>query len=78
MYFKFKYHSQKIMFFFYQQSEIEQIEKSERVGGVQQHKRITAALGKQIQQQTSKLEEVNCLKSKFLWQLMRYFVYFIC
>ncbi|KAL3831574.1 hypothetical protein ACJMK2_023312 [Sinanodonta woodiana] len=41
------------------QSEIEQIEKSERVGGAQQHKRITAALKKQIDQQQSKLEEVK-------------------
>lgn len=38
--------------------EIEQIEKSERVGGAQQHKRITATLKKQIEQQRSKLEEV--------------------
>ena len=44
--------------FVFQQSEIEQIEKSERVGGAQQHKRVTAALNKQIQQQTSRIEEV--------------------
>ena len=44
----------------FQQAEIEQIEKSERVGGAQQHKRITAALGKQIQQNTDKLQEVSC------------------
>ena len=47
-----------LYFVIFQQSEIEQIEKSERVGGVQQHKRITTALGKQIQQQTTKLDEV--------------------
>ncbi|KAL4222275.1 Coiled-coil domain-containing protein 93 [Mactra antiquata] len=41
------------------QAEIEQIEKSERVGGVQQHKRITAALNKQIQQNTDKLQQVK-------------------
>lgn len=41
------------------QAEIEQIEKSERVGGAQQHKRITAALGKQIQQNTDKLQQVQ-------------------
>ena len=44
--------------FVFQQSEIEQIEKSERVGGAQQHKRVTAALNKQIQQQSSRIEEV--------------------
>jgi hypothetical protein len=45
----------------FQQAEIEQIEKSERVGGAQQHKRITAALGKQIQQNTDKLQQVHLL-----------------
>ncbi|KAL5006597.1 hypothetical protein ScPMuIL_015403 [Solemya velum] len=41
------------------QAEIEQIEKTERVGGVQQHKRVTAALGKQIQQQKDQLEKIT-------------------
>ncbi|BFZ01216.1 hypothetical protein BsWGS_04255 [Bradybaena similaris] len=41
------------------QAEIEQMEKQERQGGVQQHKRITAALSKQIELQTSKLGEVR-------------------
>jgi hypothetical protein len=41
-----------------QQSEIEQIEKSERVGGAQQHKRITALLNKQIKDTKAKLAEV--------------------
>lgn len=41
------------------QAEIEQIEKTERVGGAQQHKRVTAALKKQIEQQKSKLDEVK-------------------
>ncbi|XP_078320478.1 coiled-coil domain-containing protein 93-like isoform X3 [Crassostrea virginica] len=40
-------------------SEIEQIEKSERVGGTQQHKRVTAALGKQIQQQNERLTQIQ-------------------
>ncbi|XP_062573509.1 coiled-coil domain-containing protein 93-like isoform X1 [Saccostrea cucullata] len=40
-------------------SEIEQIEKSERVGGTQQHKRMTAALNKQIQQRTDNLQQVQ-------------------
>ncbi|XP_060076830.1 coiled-coil domain-containing protein 93-like [Ylistrum balloti] len=40
------------------QAEIEQIEKTERVGGAQQHKRVTGALTKQIQQQKSRMEEV--------------------
>lgn len=48
-----------------QQAEIEQIEKSEKVGGAQQHKRITAALAKQIQQSQDKLQEVN--RSKLDW-----------
>ncbi|KAK3108073.1 hypothetical protein FSP39_000687 [Pinctada imbricata] len=41
------------------QAEIEQIEKTERVGGAQQHKRITAALSKQIQQQTDRMTEIQ-------------------
>ncbi|XP_067649707.1 coiled-coil domain-containing protein 93-like [Haliotis asinina] len=41
------------------QAEIEQIEKTERVGGAQQHKRVTTALRKQIEQQKTKLEEVT-------------------
>ncbi|XP_025093144.1 coiled-coil domain-containing protein 93-like isoform X1 [Pomacea canaliculata] len=41
------------------QVEIEQIEKSERIGGAQQHKRITAALNKQIEQQHSRLIEIQ-------------------
>lgn len=41
------------------QSEIEQIEKTERVGGEQQHKRVKAALTKQIEQQKSRLEEIT-------------------
>ncbi|KAJ8313751.1 hypothetical protein KUTeg_008312 [Tegillarca granosa] len=41
------------------QAEIEQIEKTERVGGAQQHKRVTAALKKQIEQQKSKLDEAQ-------------------
>ncbi|XP_061186128.1 coiled-coil domain-containing protein 93-like isoform X4 [Saccostrea echinata] len=44
---------------FQEKSEIEQIEKSERVGGTQQHKRMTAALNKQIQQNTDKLQQVK-------------------
>ena len=52
-----------IIVYFFQQSEIEQIEKSERVGGAQQHKRVTAAINKQIQQQTTKLEEVRLYMS---------------
>nr|XP_022310578.1 coiled-coil domain-containing protein 93-like isoform X3 [Crassostrea virginica] len=44
---------------FQEKSEIEQIEKSERVGGTQQHKRVTAALGKQIQQQTERLTQIQ-------------------
>nr|XP_034309744.1 coiled-coil domain-containing protein 93 isoform X1 [Crassostrea gigas] len=40
-------------------SEIEQIEKSERVGGTQHHKRMTAALSKQIQQHTDKLQQIQ-------------------
>jgi len=42
-----------------QQAEIEQIEKSERVGGAQQHKRVTAALNKQIQLASERMKEVN-------------------
>ncbi len=42
----------------FQQAEIEQIEKTERVGGAQQHKRVTTALRKQIEQQKTKLDEV--------------------
>ncbi|XP_041365709.1 coiled-coil domain-containing protein 93-like [Gigantopelta aegis] len=41
------------------QSEIEQIEKTERVGGAQQHKRVTAALRKQIENHKKKFEEVK-------------------
>ncbi|KAH3719408.1 coiled-coil domain-containing protein 93-like [Dreissena polymorpha] len=41
------------------QAEIEQIEKTERVGGAQQHKRNTALLGKQINQSTEKLQELQ-------------------
>nr|KAG5698060.1 hypothetical protein BaRGS_016708 [Batillaria attramentaria] len=41
------------------QAEIEQIEKSERVGGAQQHKRITTALNRQIEQAQTKLAEVQ-------------------
>ncbi|XP_033762121.1 coiled-coil domain-containing protein 93-like isoform X2 [Pecten maximus] len=41
-----------------EQAEIEQIEKTERVGGAQQHKRITGALTKQIQQQKTRMDEV--------------------
>ncbi|XP_052091214.1 coiled-coil domain-containing protein 93-like isoform X1 [Mytilus californianus] len=41
------------------QSEIEQIEKTERVGGEQQHKRVKAAMSKQIEQQKSKLDEIT-------------------
>ncbi|XP_065928887.1 coiled-coil domain-containing protein 93 isoform X3 [Magallana gigas] len=44
---------------FQEKSEIEQIEKSERVGGTQHHKRMTAALSKQIQQQTDKLQQIQ-------------------
>ncbi|XP_056007857.1 coiled-coil domain-containing protein 93-like isoform X2 [Ostrea edulis] len=44
---------------FQEKSEIEQIEKSERVGGTQQHKRVTAALGKQLQQKTDKLQQTQ-------------------
>ncbi|XP_062573510.1 coiled-coil domain-containing protein 93-like isoform X2 [Saccostrea cucullata] len=44
---------------FQEKSEIEQIEKSERVGGTQQHKRMTAALNKQIQQRTDNLQQVQ-------------------
>ncbi|XP_078320477.1 coiled-coil domain-containing protein 93-like isoform X2 [Crassostrea virginica] len=44
---------------FQEKSEIEQIEKSERVGGTQQHKRVTAALGKQIQQQNERLTQIQ-------------------
>ncbi|XP_050419309.2 coiled-coil domain-containing protein 93 [Patella vulgata] len=46
------------------QAEIEQIEKSERVGGAQQHKRVTTALRKQIDQQTSRLTEVMAKHSE--------------
>ncbi|XP_052091215.1 coiled-coil domain-containing protein 93-like isoform X2 [Mytilus californianus] len=42
-----------------EQSEIEQIEKTERVGGEQQHKRVKAAMSKQIEQQKSKLDEIT-------------------
>ncbi|XP_076090974.1 coiled-coil domain-containing protein 93-like isoform X2 [Mytilus galloprovincialis] len=42
-----------------EQSEIEQIEKTERVGGEQQHKRVKAAMTKQIEQQKSKLDEIT-------------------
>ena len=42
----------------FQQSEIEQIEKTERVGGEQQHKRVKAALIKQIEQNKTKLDQV--------------------
>ncbi|XP_052795067.1 coiled-coil domain-containing protein 93-like isoform X2 [Mya arenaria] len=41
------------------QAEIEQIERSERVGGAQQHKRVTAALEKQIQQAQDRMKEVQ-------------------
>ncbi|CAL1527703.1 unnamed protein product [Lymnaea stagnalis] len=40
------------------QAEIEQMEKQERQGGAQQHKRLTSALKKQIELQQSKLDEV--------------------
>jgi hypothetical protein len=36
-----------------------QIEKTERVGGEQQHKRVKAALVKQIEQNKTKLDEVG-------------------
>ena len=42
-----------------QQAEIEQMEKQDKQGGVQQHKRITGALRKQIEQQQGKLDEVK-------------------
>ena len=41
------------------QSEIEQIEKTERVGGEQQHKRVKAAFVKQIEQNKTKLDEIK-------------------
>lgn len=41
------------------QSEIEQMEKQEKAGGEQQHKRMTGALKKQIELQGSKLDEVR-------------------
>ncbi|KAL8586393.1 Coiled-coil domain-containing protein 93 [Nucella lapillus] len=41
------------------QAEIEQIEKSERVGGAQQHKRMTTSLNKQIKDANTKLTEVE-------------------
>ncbi|KAH9524581.1 Coiled-coil domain-containing protein 93 [Bulinus truncatus] len=41
------------------QAEIEQMEKQERQGGAQQHKRITTALRKQIEIQQSKLDEIS-------------------
>ena len=41
-----------------QQAEIEQIEKSERVGGAQQHKRMTTSLNRQIKDAKAKLTEV--------------------
>ena len=64
----------RLYFNIFQQSEIEQIEKSERIGGAQQHKRVTAALNKQIQQQTTKLEEVSDSKeiNIFLFLLKTY------
>ena len=43
---------------YYQQAEIEAMEKQERQGGVQQHQRLTGALKKQIEQQKTRLEEV--------------------
>ncbi|XP_071102764.1 coiled-coil domain-containing protein 93-like isoform X1 [Haliotis cracherodii] len=46
------------------QAEIEQIEKTERVGGAQQHKRVTTALRKQIEQQKTKLEEVTAMHAE--------------
>lgn len=52
--------------FILQQSEIEQIEKTERVGGEQQHKRVKAAMTKQIEQQKSKLDEVCMLSCCFM------------
>ncbi|XP_070210821.1 coiled-coil domain-containing protein 93-like isoform X2 [Littorina saxatilis] len=42
-----------------EQAEIEQIEKSERVGGAQQHKRMTTSLNKQIKDSKAKLTEVE-------------------
>lgn len=41
-----------------QQAEIEQMEKQERQGGAEQHKRLTSALKKQIEQQKKKFDEV--------------------
>ncbi|KAI8788977.1 coiled-coil domain-containing protein 93 [Biomphalaria glabrata] len=41
------------------QAEREQTEKQERQGGVQQHKRITTALKKQIEAQQSKYDELS-------------------
>ncbi|XP_059151423.1 coiled-coil domain-containing protein 93-like [Physella acuta] len=41
------------------QAEIEQMEKQERQGGAEQHKRLTSALKKQIEQQKKKLDEVS-------------------
>ncbi|GFR91723.1 coiled-coil domain-containing protein 93-like [Elysia marginata] len=41
------------------QAEIEQMDKQEKQGGVQQHKRITGALRKQIEQQQGKLDELQ-------------------
>ncbi|XP_064617410.1 coiled-coil domain-containing protein 93-like, partial [Liolophura sinensis] len=40
-------------------AEIEQMDRGEKVGGVQHHKRVTASLQKQIQQQQTKRDEVS-------------------
>ena len=42
-----------------QQAELGELAGAERVGGVQQHKRLKASLQKQMQQQQSKMEEVR-------------------
>jgi len=55
-----------------QQAEIEQIEKSERVGGAQQHKRVTAALNKQIQLASERMKEVisQLCEDSFCWSMV--------
>ena len=47
-----------LLFYFPQQAELSQLEKSEKVGGAQQHKRIVASLQKQVQQQQSKFDGI--------------------
>ncbi len=51
----------------FQQAELGELDKGERVGGAQQHKRLAMSLQKQIEQQNDKLQEVCTVFFCLLW-----------